>query len=99
MKKFIVFLLPFLTFLLFGCSSTQKASALKSPLSRIEPGMAKQEVYGILGSPIREGEREAEWYVPEKKSGMLGTSTWRAVTITFDEHGRVAVVRGHEEQK
>ncbi len=92
MKRLYLSIASVLLLVLASCSSTRNESAADGAWMQIQPGMARQEVYAKLGQPFRETGREAEWRRPENNG-------WRVVVISFDESGRVAVVRGQHEQK
>ena len=93
MKRFKHCIVGLLAVVLVSCSSTRTDSAFDRAESQIQPGMTKQAVYAALGQPIRETDREVEWH------SATNQTSWRVVVISFDERGRVVVVRSHQEQK
>jgi outer membrane protein assembly factor BamE (lipoprotein component of BamABCDE complex) len=94
------YIITLLAAMLVGCSSTKSDSSFYRAESQIQPGMTKQAVYAALGHPVRETDRKVEWHGPETKIGGPSTATsWRVVIVSFDENGRVAAIRSHQEQK
>jgi len=92
MKRLFLSFASVLFLVLAGCSSTKMDSIADSTWMQIQPGMTKQEAYAKLGQPIREADRESEWRRPEGNG-------WRVVVVSFDQNGRVAVVRGQHEHE
>jgi outer membrane protein assembly factor BamE (lipoprotein component of BamABCDE complex) len=93
MKYINHYIIILLAAMLVGCSSTKTGSSFDRAESQIQPGMTKQAVYAALGHPVREAGQEVEW------DGREGGKDWRVVIVSFDENGRVTVVRSHGEQR
>ncbi len=93
MKRVYDSIIGVLAVVLTSCSSTRTDSTFDRAESRLQPGMTKQAAYAAMGQPVRETEREAEWH------SATNQMSWRVVIVSFDENGRVAVIRSHQQHK
>ncbi len=67
---------------------------------QVQTGMTKQQVYAIMGKPLRETEQLAQWKGPQVKMGWPSnwpaTSYWHQFEAYFDANGRVANIRDYD---
>ena len=71
--------------------------------SQVQVGMTRQQVYALLGKPLRETEELAAWRGPQVKkrfpSDYPSTTTWREYEACFDAGGRVKGTRDFERRQ
>jgi hypothetical protein len=108
MKTFNLALIAIVAVALVGCvewhSNGPSPSQLSlSAWSQVQPGMTRQQVYALLGKPVRETEQLAAWRGPQVKKGFPSDypsiTIWREYEAVFDPDGRVKGTRDFERQQ
>lgn len=87
---------------LVGCAEWHSAGPSPGQTSipvwnQVQAGMTRQQVYALMGKPLRETEQLASWRGPEAKKGWPSDhpsmTYWREYEAYFDLEGRVKGTR------